>query len=303
MPDFGIMRGFNEKLFGDKLVAGQLPTQLGLIGSETIGFVGLLDIYANAAAAYSVRKLRADYIGSAIRVRRSDSTESDIGFTSAGNLDTTALLAFTGTSALDNGFVTTWYDQSGNANNQIQTTAINQPKIVDSGTVILQGGNPSILFDGSNDFFEKTNYDFNTSNFTAISIVRLNSIASQAIFDADDFTRIAQLTQITGGNARVLSFSNSGNTSDSINVSNNTNYLFFAYNNNTTLEIYANNITNGGATSIAQITGTVPLRIGSTIFGLIPFSGYGQEFLLYQSDQSPNRTGIESNINTYYAIY
>jgi hypothetical protein len=33
MPDFGIMRGFNEKLFGDKLVAGQLPTQLGLIGS------------------------------------------------------------------------------------------------------------------------------------------------------------------------------------------------------------------------------------------------------------------------------
>ena len=34
MPDFGIFRGFNEKLFGDKLVAGQLPTELGLIGSE-----------------------------------------------------------------------------------------------------------------------------------------------------------------------------------------------------------------------------------------------------------------------------
>jgi len=34
MPDFGIMRGFNEKLFGDKLVAGQLPTQLGIIGSQ-----------------------------------------------------------------------------------------------------------------------------------------------------------------------------------------------------------------------------------------------------------------------------
>jgi len=34
MPDFGIMRGFNDKLFGDKLVAGQLPTQLGVIGSQ-----------------------------------------------------------------------------------------------------------------------------------------------------------------------------------------------------------------------------------------------------------------------------
>jgi hypothetical protein len=32
------MRGFNEKLFGDKLYAGQLPTQLGLIGSENFGF-------------------------------------------------------------------------------------------------------------------------------------------------------------------------------------------------------------------------------------------------------------------------
>jgi hypothetical protein len=37
MPDFGIMRGFNDKLFGDKLVAGQLPTQLGLIGSSDFG--------------------------------------------------------------------------------------------------------------------------------------------------------------------------------------------------------------------------------------------------------------------------
>ena len=36
MPDFGIMRGFNDKLFGDKLVAGQLPTQLGVIGSQEV---------------------------------------------------------------------------------------------------------------------------------------------------------------------------------------------------------------------------------------------------------------------------
>lgn len=38
MPDFGIFRGFNEKLFGNKLYAGQLPTQLGLIGSEDFKF-------------------------------------------------------------------------------------------------------------------------------------------------------------------------------------------------------------------------------------------------------------------------
>jgi hypothetical protein len=37
MPDFGIFRGFNDKLFGNKLYAGQLPTQLGKIGSESFG--------------------------------------------------------------------------------------------------------------------------------------------------------------------------------------------------------------------------------------------------------------------------
>jgi len=36
MPDFGIMRGFADKLFGDKLYAGQLPTFLGLIGSVSV---------------------------------------------------------------------------------------------------------------------------------------------------------------------------------------------------------------------------------------------------------------------------
>ena len=36
MPDFGIMRGFADKLFGDKLYAGQLPIFLGLIGSVSV---------------------------------------------------------------------------------------------------------------------------------------------------------------------------------------------------------------------------------------------------------------------------
>jgi len=52
-----------------------------------VGFVGLLDTYPDAAAAYSLRKLRADYSGSAVRVRRSsDNTEQDIGFTTQGEL-------------------------------------------------------------------------------------------------------------------------------------------------------------------------------------------------------------------------
>jgi len=36
MPDFGIFRGFNDKLFGDKLYAGQLPINLGMVRADFI---------------------------------------------------------------------------------------------------------------------------------------------------------------------------------------------------------------------------------------------------------------------------
>lgn len=55
------------------------------------------DLYPNAAVAYSLRKLRSAYTGSAIRVRRSsDNTEQDFGFTSTGELDTNAIETFVG---------------------------------------------------------------------------------------------------------------------------------------------------------------------------------------------------------------
>ena len=52
MPDFGIFRGFNDKLFGDKLYAGQLPINLGLIGSENFGFdIDSVAFFARVTAA------------------------------------------------------------------------------------------------------------------------------------------------------------------------------------------------------------------------------------------------------------
>ena len=51
MPDFGIFRGFNEKLFGDKLVAGQLPTQLGMIGSVSLFDPDVQDFFNRVIAA------------------------------------------------------------------------------------------------------------------------------------------------------------------------------------------------------------------------------------------------------------
>jgi hypothetical protein len=60
----------------------------------------LLDIYPNAAVAYSLRKLRDAYTGSSIRVRRGDLTEQDFGFDINDNLDTDAIVNFFGNNLL-----------------------------------------------------------------------------------------------------------------------------------------------------------------------------------------------------------
>jgi hypothetical protein len=53
----------------------------------------------------------------------------------------------TGIPAYDNtvdGFVETWYDQSGNGNDATQSVAASQPKIVDAGTLATRVGQPSV---------------------------------------------------------------------------------------------------------------------------------------------------------------
>jgi len=113
-------------------------------------YTGILDnLTVTSAGAYSTRRLTGSYTGSLLRVRRSsDNSEQDIGYTSAGALNTVALLAFVGTAS---GFVTTWYDQSIAANHAVQTDPTRQPRIVDAGVLDTVNGRPAPRFDGVND--------------------------------------------------------------------------------------------------------------------------------------------------------
>ena len=92
----------------------------------------------NAAAAFGLRLLRADYLGPVINVRRgSDNATLDFYADSRGNVGTT--LYGTGTTLLtwlagSIGYLTRWYDQTGNGRDVIQATTSAQPKI---GTPIL----------------------------------------------------------------------------------------------------------------------------------------------------------------------
>jgi hypothetical protein len=124
------------------------PYKIPTFQSGGAPFVGLLDLYPSAAAAYSVRRLSEVYSGSLMEVRRSsDNALQDIGFDANGDLDTTSLLSFVGEG---DGFIRTWYDQSGNAYNATQTTTSAQPQIVSSGVISNKNSKPAIDFSGGN---------------------------------------------------------------------------------------------------------------------------------------------------------
>ena len=124
-----------------------MSLKLGLLASsQQQGAPGLLDTYPGAAAAYSLRKLRTAYAGFCCQVRRSsDNATQNINF--VGNvIDTTSLLTFCGGA---NGFVSIWYDQSGNGNDASNATLANQPQIVNAGSVILVNSKPALQIDAT----------------------------------------------------------------------------------------------------------------------------------------------------------
>lgn len=108
------------------------------------GGVGVLDSYTTGLwGAYGLTRLRGNYTGSVMRIRRSsDNAEQDIGL-SGSSADSAAAVSFAGAGSA---FIRTLYDQTGNSRTFGQSTTANQPRIVNSG--VYDG---KFVFDGSND--------------------------------------------------------------------------------------------------------------------------------------------------------
>jgi len=115
-----------------------------ILAEESPPTTYLLDNNSGAAVAFSLRRVNSNYDGYAIKVKRdSDNAERDIGFIN-GKLDADALLNFVNKEVgKANGYVTVWYDQSGNGNNAIAKSA---PKIVINGELNKVNDNPAIKF-------------------------------------------------------------------------------------------------------------------------------------------------------------
>lgn len=171
------------------------------------------------------------------------------------------------------GYITTWYDQSGNKNNAIQNTTGAQPKIVDGVNGIVKANSkPVIQFDGSDDQLVNTSFN--------------NATASTAFFiasrGANNQSFIARLTNyaILGSpdlfNSYYLNKSNTiaptgGDTKNSLNL-------------------YT-------AIRTSAINSTLAIGAGSAGNFL---NGNMAELIIYDGNKLVNRTTIENNLRDYY---
>ena len=300
-PIRGIIDWTNGSTQGWDLLASQsLPTPENLL---------LLDTYSGAAAAYSLRKLRTDYSGSAIRVRESGgNTEADIGFDSNGDLDTVALLAHCGAN---DGFVATWYDQSGNGNDISNPVVTSQAKIVNTGSVVTLNSKPAFDSEGITTFnLSSSNTQLWTGNksYSMFSAFGLSGVVSTQhlstyIGGSPDTYRLAMLS---GNNLRLQSFDNSGgNSLSSATVSTNANFIASIFRTQSTTQVFANNVGGTEITGLnppAEPTTTSDFSYGGLGSSFV-FQGLSTEFIIYALDQTSNRSAIEANINEYYTIY
>jgi hypothetical protein len=320
--------GLNSNYIG----SDQRTTTVGVVGYDKyflerlnrrfnpiLSFSGLLDIYTGAAAAYSLRKLSSTYAGPLIRVRRSsDNTEQDIGF-DGNELDTISLLLFVGAS---NGLVTTWYDQSGNNINTTQTTAINQPQIINGGNIVTKNGKPAIDFStqtapvtldaiitSTNQewaaFGVITPYTIPSQTYRFGRWISVGTPGTQDYNNTGSFLGFVTDQSGYGATPPVATVGYSANFTAST-ISFNTQYIVNVLKSGNTVRSGVNNILNSGFTQAGTLNAT-RLRIGANISWLPEansnFYGTIQEVIYYQTNQTTNINGINTTINNYYNAY
>lgn len=173
---------------------------------------------------------------------------------------------------IGNGYITTWYDQSGNKNDAIQANKSAQPKIVDRVNGIVKANSkPVIQFDGNDDQLVSEAFN-NDTNSTAFFVASRGD--NNQSFMARS-TNYATLGSTDLFNTYYLNKSNlSANTGTDIKNS---------------LNLYT-------AIRTSSIDSTT-LVIGS---GTTSLNGNIAELIIYNENKFIDKTSIENNLRDYY---
>ena len=222
------------------------------------------------------------------------------------------------------GFVKTWYDQSvtneagdtATGNHATQATAASQPKIVSAGALVSGG----LDFDGSDDFLtNSTAIMNNAANAYASVVLSRTSTTSNEIplsFPADSTGNRGFDLRLSSGTTSQLSIRTSvgsSNASGSFATASGSNVLLTGTFNAGLSSDEAKFFGNGSLVGSASNSGSGLInngdngglfigRFGSpTNFGA-HLNGKVEEVIVYDTDQTDNRTAIEANIGEAYSI-
>ncbi|MBJ7427349.1 MAG: cadherin-like beta sandwich domain-containing protein, partial [Bacteroidia bacterium] len=251
-------------------------------------------------AAYGLRKLSTYYTGSAIQVRRSsDNTTLNIGFTAGGNLDTAALKTFVGAN---NGFVSIWYDQSGNGRNATQTTNSSQPQIVSSGSVIRKNGNPTINFNGQK--LATAGFTGYSSAFTLAIVGGVSANTGFQSFGAKTLNNYAQPWDLYSNNFFVgdggIGSGGPVSLTNGLTASNGFSQWSFT-GNSSTRAAYINGAVNGSGSVSYYGDGGAALILGSRADAATQLNGWISEYVTLSSVlNTTDRQTVENNQLAYY---
>jgi len=271
------------------------------------GYFNLRGTAAGSPSDYTVTNVTGDiYRISATLVAGSSSGSGFLRWSNAnaGEIEITGFQIVEGSTLTDYvetnadisgfGYVTTWYDQSGNGNDATNSTESEQPLVVSGGTLVEENSKAAVEFDGVDDYLVANQLDFD--NEFIVSTTKAGGFGRMlnARYNGDNVVMIVNGRYRR--NTNDLSFNG-----PLFDIKLNQQTLLSGLN-QTTLYQDGTLITalDNTATTYGNTDG---IFIGIEADLTSEWQGAFQELILFDSDQSSNRTGIETNINDHFDIY
>jgi hypothetical protein len=202
-----------------------------------------------------------------------------------GDFDAEAVLNHCGSGS---GFVTTWYDQSGNGRNAAQTTAGSQPQIVSNGAIVTENGRPVVSFDG-NDLLLTPSFILGN---TVVTVARRSSRFQPVVEGANVSSTDRGLWGLRSGSSDFTTHLNYGINGSPLNATNADGFPINA------LQIVSQTVARGSVATTASIW-----AIGHGGGGYVPLNGFISELISFPPVLSTaNLQTLVPNQGAYYGI-
>jgi len=202
------------------------------------------------------------------------------------------------------GFITTWYDQSGNGNNATQLTPSSQAQIVINGNIIIDTTTLKPTTTWTADSYGLINGVNPNTRYLSVSVNTRLTINDEILHlgttNNPGSVNGQQSLRWRGGDGLIQSFRHTQSSHGLITT--NGSYIIMSEKDSNNLKsVYINGFVNSSGTEVPA-NGTFMNQFGRSSAVAATTAQY-QEFIYWDSEQSANRANIETLINDYYAIY